>query len=531
MDKEAKKYDLNDLYKTLKVRDLEILKNFNNTDISDNDYFFYGINSDIVSNALSVVINLLSCNKESAGVDASCRTIIEAMVILKMDANGDITDNQKKIYRYLYAYVDDSNFHYKANMPDELKEKAPMEEFYKDKEKAKQAIIAHFKCAQNDLRQNNIGIDDPCFYLKQNLNDNIRFAKLLEKYPIGNEKDLRLYEFFSLFIHPRCEMSLEMEESIMKVRDSYIANILDYVFEYLKNCNLLSYPSDTTDFDTDFYYNPLLRNNIVNISSVNYILDKTITDFCTMLDGKIDAFTWQFINRIKYLLIDMMTALSLGYKEHVLSTYKSFVEEYSVYFAINCIDDLTEFNYIKQGFWVSSRIQLESHLGNMGIKTKVMSEDKLSELYNQFYKDKYKLKKEKDFYWDMRNNSLYFLSKEKKSYNKFVKALFHEVFKINEAKEKDAMSIYKMAKDTSHASGYNFNATEDVMALSCHKAMLYTWELLMYYVLNADLTLQEHGIDRDVQTSLGVFKDMSQMQVQAIDSILKEHYGYNPRKD
>ena len=92
----AKKYDLNDLYKVLKQHDIDILKHFCDPNLSDNDYFFYGINSDIISNSLNIVVNKLSGNIESAGVDLSCRSIIEAFVILRMDSEGAVSEKQKK---------------------------------------------------------------------------------------------------------------------------------------------------------------------------------------------------------------------------------------------------------------------------------------------------------------------------------------------------------------------------------------------------------------------------------------------------
>lgn len=60
MKKELKQYDINNLYKVLRRHDVEILKHYNCGEISDNDYFFYGINSDIVSNSLNILTNYLS---------------------------------------------------------------------------------------------------------------------------------------------------------------------------------------------------------------------------------------------------------------------------------------------------------------------------------------------------------------------------------------------------------------------------------------------------------------------------------------
>ena len=101
---EQEKFEkLNNLYKSLKRLDSDILAKFNCAEITDEDYFFYGIHNDIVSNALNILVNYLTGNIESAGVDNSCRMILEALTILAMDESGDIETVQKSIYRYSYA--------------------------------------------------------------------------------------------------------------------------------------------------------------------------------------------------------------------------------------------------------------------------------------------------------------------------------------------------------------------------------------------------------------------------------------------
>ena len=60
------KLDINDLYKILKIHDLEILKKYNHTEISDRDYFSYAINSDLISNSLNIIVNYLSDNLEKS---------------------------------------------------------------------------------------------------------------------------------------------------------------------------------------------------------------------------------------------------------------------------------------------------------------------------------------------------------------------------------------------------------------------------------------------------------------------------------
>ena len=175
----VKQYDINALYKVLKKHDVEILKYYNDDTVSDKDYFFYGINSDIISSCLNVLTNYLSGNIESAGVDLSCRTIIEAMVILRIDASGKISDDQKRIYRYQYAYVDLDNFHSLLKDSPEAMEDKGVKKVLEDKGRATEAMIKHFGCSLKDLKERKVSIDDPCFYLKQNLQDDIRFSYIL----------------------------------------------------------------------------------------------------------------------------------------------------------------------------------------------------------------------------------------------------------------------------------------------------------------------------------------------------------------
>ena len=313
------------LYKVLKKHDIEILKHFCDDSISDSDYFFYGINSDIISNSLNILTNYLSGNIQSAGVDNSCRSIIEAFVILLMDADGKISEVQKTIYRYLYAYVDIDNFHSFLNDID--KDDIRIKTIYDDKEKAKDAIIKHFNCEEKHLKNRKIGIDDPCFYLKSRLKDNIKFSKLLELYPINDEKQIKMYEFFSIFIHPRCEMNINVENIIMHVRNLYVDTVLKIVYEYLKNCGLLideKENNDISDFNQDFFNNPLLQNNVVYVKNIEIIFNMLIDKLCKLKEGE-DLFTWHFLEKSKYLFIDMIISVSLGYIEHVITCFKSFV--------------------------------------------------------------------------------------------------------------------------------------------------------------------------------------------------------------
>ena len=522
MEKELKQYDLNNLYKVLRRFDVAILKQYNCDEVSDDEYFYYGISSDIISNTLNILTNYLSGNIESAGVDLSCRTILEAMVIIKMFSSGEISELQKKIYRYLYAYVDADNFHsILKDLPDGV-DAYNLQQLEFDKEKAKKAMLEHFGCTEKDLKDRKISIDDPCFYLKKHLRDDIRFSKLLEKYPLGDGSEIEAYEFFSMFIHPRCEMSPKAQEVLISIRKNYIDNVLHYVFDYLKAIDLLWYYEDSPDFDHELFYNPLLANNVNNIKGFEYLIHLIKNQLCILPNGY-DSFTWQFLERVRYLVLDMMTSISLGYVEHVIAIFKSFVEEYSIFFAIGSADSQEEIEQLRQAYWISSRIQLDTHFEKLGVTEKSASEEDIQKLYNEFYKERYNLKDYQKFYLELKRNSLYFLSKEKKSYNKYVRELIETVFADNQDKSKDVMTLYRISKDMSHASGYNFNATASMVFASAQKVLIYTYQFLLHFIINGSNTLEEHNVKTDIKMLIDAIKDLQSMHIEALDKIIKEN--------
>ena len=113
----------------------------------------------------------------------------------------------------------------------------------------------------------------------------------------------------------------------MSVRNLYIDNVINIVVEYLRECKLFitkEEAAQTTDFDKDFFYNPLLLNNVNNIKCIESLFNQLISEACILKNGD-DLFTWHFIEKTKYLIIDLMISESLGYKEHVISTFKPLI--------------------------------------------------------------------------------------------------------------------------------------------------------------------------------------------------------------
>lgn len=516
---ETKYVELNNFYKSLRQLDLDILAKFNCDEITDENYFYYGILNDITSNTLNILINYLVGNIESAGVDNSCRMILEALTIFAMDANGDISKIQKSIYRYSYAYVDLANFRLMTT-----KEQLQTEQFKSikdDRNKCANYIKQHFGCEYEDIVKQESSVDDPCFYLKKNLNDRIVFAKLIDKYFPKDMGVGQLYEFFSIMVHPRCEMYIEAEKATMEVHQHFVDDVLAFVINYLSNKNLLPTHQNGNDFNNDFFYNPLLANNVHNIKEMEFAFILSIKSICSLPEN-FDWFSWFFLEKTKYLVLDMMTSLSLGYTEHVIASFKPFIELFSIFHNINTCDDLTKFEYLKKGYWISSRMQFSEYIKKYTVPASNKSfKEELKLLYDNYYATRYNVSFSK-FYDKYLHNSLYFLSNSKKSFSKFVRESI-EGIAIDELHSKELMTLYKISKDMAHASGYSFNATIDLVQVTSHLVLHATLFFIHQFILNVVATYKEHNIDVDLSTIIHALEFHMQIQMEAIDNIYQKH--------
>lgn len=138
------------------------------------------------------------------------------------------------------------------------------------------------------------------------------------------------------------------------------------------------------------------------------------------------------------------------------------------------------------------------------------------------YAERYKVESFSKFYDKYLHNSLYFLDNSKKSFNKFVREAI-EGITTEEAQDKDFMTLYKISKDMSHASGYSFNATVDLVRVVSHKILYTTLYIMREVLIRGIETVKESekiGTLRLIIESLNVYL---QIQLDAIDEIFKKH--------
>lgn len=87
------------------------------------------------------------------------------------------------------------------------------------------------------------------------------------------------------------------------------------------------------------------------------------------------------------------------------------------------------------------------------------------------------------------------------------------------------MTLYKISKDMSHASGYSFNATVDLVRVVCHKVLYTTLYIMREFLFRGIETVKESdkiGTLRLIIESLNIHL---QIQLDAIDEIFKKHNG------
>lgn len=512
-------FTIQDLYKTLRRHDKDILKHFNDDDLSDYDYLFYAINSDIMSNALSIVMNILINNEPTAGIDNNARSIIEGFVILKMLGSGEISDTQQKIFRSHFAIVDYENF---KKWIKEQKENPVVAEIHQRYNDAVNFLCEHYGCSKKELHGLFVDYDDPLFYLKKHLKDDISFTNLLNKYPIFNEHTLRVYEFYSIMIHPRYIDSVGLEESLQNLRKNYTRLVLDYVVRYLQTGKLIVIDDKAPTFDDDFFKNPLLVNNVNNLKQIDIMFGMLAEDLCILKDGY-DGFELFYFKVLNHLIKDMMLCESLGYNEQVISKYKSFIELASVHATINCVNNLDEFKALKNAFAISSKLQLDEHIKAMNLGEEYELSG-LKELYDSYYKEKFNLSSYEEFEKGMRENSLYFLNpNEAKSYNKYVRNAIREVF-TDDSIRTELFDMYKLSKDMNHASGYNFNSSPGISDFNAHLVMhaVFAWLINLVVYASAVVEEEDHKT-KYTKTVIEFLKIRAKFEIESMGIIGKKY--------
>ena len=499
-------FTIDDLYRTLKKHDKDIQNHFNDDNLDDKTYFYYAINSDIITNALNIVINLKINNKLSVGIDNSARVIIEGMVLLKMLGSDKIDDVQLEMFRKHYAVVDYENF--KHLFGDDINHPA-FTEFKERYDEAIQTIMNYFNCDRKTLNNRKIFIGDPAFYCKKYLKQKISYTRLLIENPIYDESNIRAYEFFSILIHPFYVNNRKVKDAILSHREKYINVILEYVINYLADNKLLLLDRTITNFEEDFTNNIKLVNNVANLNVFIKNFEFIKNELFCFNEGN-DEYGMYFIECVKNLFADIFVCESLGYNELIISKLKPFLESYSMFASINSIENIDAYNYMKYAFSISSSLQIESHINKILNVEEKTNHPELEELYEIYYKKEFDLNDYDEFKNNFKTNSLYFIEpNQRKNYDSLVKNTLEKIFTGYDEKLKmQLFDLYNLSKDMNHASGYNFNSSPGISEYNSHLAMYCIYKIILDFLLQSIVLKTNLGYIIDGKTKTAEMIEM-----------------------
>lgn len=497
------------LYKAAKKHDADILKHFNDEDLSDQNYFLYAMNEEIMSNTICIILNMSLDNLETINIDRCCRGIIEAITLIELYNQGKISDLQLEIYRYSYALVEVDNYFKilkKTGIPVD-------EKVAKDKETALNLFAKHFGIARSELdgliksknKYKRIYLADPLAFLYKKPNDKIEFVKLITNYlskTFGG-----YYTFFSIFDHPRYEEDLELEASIQKIRFKFIFGVINLVINYF-NANKLFLADDEyiPNESQDIFEGENAKENKTILGFIEFAFSKLIDELAIYDEKNTDGQCLFYLNKLRCFAKSLYISMHFGYKEQVISSFKPFAELSSVINLLNTFS-VDEFYILREAFITSSRYQLYLFANNVLSEESNIDnvESSLKELYEKYYKDKYKLNDFEKFKLSMRYNSLYFLNKESKNYKAIVNKAVDVIF--NDPTSKDEfLTAYNISIDVSHANGYSFNASPGIMDVFSRRIRIMFYKYVFQYAFLVAETKKEHGYNVNIDVVLETLK-------------------------
>lgn len=476
---------LDDIYKSIKKHDEQILNNFN-SNINDDDYFFNAINFDIFSNILSIIINIKMNNIESIGVDNNCRAILEAFLILKMRAKDEINNDQLKVFRNNYKIVDYYNLTeiYGETVYQEFPEKK------REYDEAIEEVCKIYNIDKSKLKEKIIS--DPNLYLNKKYNKQpISFAKLMNEYKIFDEDDKKAYSFFSINIHPSCEINENIRNINLLLREELVKWILNISVHYMNECKLFVFDDKISSFNEDIS-NPILNNNIKSIEDVKQMFDSIIKKTCVFKDG-IDGYSLNYFRMLKHAFVDLLIHQSLGYCEQVTNKFKSIIEYIAIHALINS-KEKKEFYILREMYLFSSRMQYGCYYKEFGIEEQLIDEKVMKSHYDNYYKNKYDIDSFEQFKCKLEKNSRYFIAEKNNSYKKIVNDFINEHFS-NTIYKDELKLLYLISLDSEHAGGYIYNSNNGLWELMPHIVVDSLFTYLKYLLLNIELSSVDENIN------------------------------------
>lgn len=503
------------LYKSLKIQYNKALKNLDSDKLNDKEFLYAALNFDVVSNALSIVLNYYFDNLDSRGVDINCRIIIEALSLLNMLSNGDISKEQIANFRTHSKVIErlDQKRHF------EKYKKMPLfDNIEEEYQEAMRKLMAFYQASERHIKQRYV--TDPLFVFKKTLNEKLKYSDIVNHY---FPACMDMYKFFSILTHPNLEHNPNVKIALNRKRWDFITKMLQYVTSFLKNNRFYVPQNRTTSFDEDVATMSMFKDEI---ASYRKYFDNVIRNISNENKNGKDILDIEFLLFTKNLYTDMSIALNLGYLDQVAIKYRVFIEMVSIHFKINNSEDNFEYSSLTNGFLYQTRNSLYPYLTDYDLSGDYRKsiDEGLKYVYKTFYKDEYYLETYADFCENMEENPYYFITNMETGYRNQVVNFATALFKEEEIKEL-ILDAYKVSMNIGHASGYNFNSEEGLIKIYSHVSLFVLWMYLYIYLVNVDKTNKEFDEEIDISEHIKTAMFAFDNENKAIKEICQE-YAY-----
>lgn len=471
----SKRLNLNKLYKALLHLENEVFTDFKDEKkVDDKTLFLRGLQEDIVSNAMGLIIALGTNRSDIAGPSSNCRSIIEAFAFLNKLTNDEFTPQQLKRFRDAYKIIEFYNAKEFWEIDPSEETKLFVEEQQKEVGDLIDAYTKEFNCDKKTVER--ICKDSLFVFYGNNpkKSDWIKYSDLIKDFSKkAGAVAITLYNTLGSMVHSQFisdpDVRKFQKDLVRSLSISTLMMVHNYVFGDLKissnNCSKqrglykdLEDPLYVKQFDcsrrkTDFL------TEFVNLATHN----KTEKRYLFFRD---------FMERSICLFGDMDSNGILGFREQATMKFKSAIELMAFYYLTMHSKDQEETEARIECYEISSQMSVYSERKDPdSIKRMECLRERLNKVFLSFYKESYGITKYETFETNILRNGHYFLSKEDS-----IRDLVFKFIETNES-EKDPewrkwmRYAYLTSLDMEHSGGYALASRDEAWKFICENAL------------------------------------------------------------
>lgn len=523
---------LDALYKSLKAYDTELLSHFNDSNVSDRDYFSYAISEDIIQNTIGILIDRTFGIDDIVGMASNCRAIIEAITYWGIMDDGTLKDENFSRFRNQYKLIEyfaGKEILASASYPED-------KTFVEDRIRDAESIISDYsKTLHIDEKKIRRICRSNLFVVYDEIpNKALSDTWFIQKYfPLDGYDETAKDAFFATYkilgfiVHPQFLMHDGMIEIMRKEVVGMSDVAIKVAYDWLKKEGKLKGDLGNEKALQEEANEQRMKGNFADISNKHSIL-KDFSDKTTIFPNGNDVYSRWFNQAFSSLYISADICGHLGYSELVISKTKSIIEYMAFNTYLNSIKDQSEFVARKQAFLYSSEIQILDFLTdkpNGAAEMKKLLQSTAKSAYERWYKKNYCLSSLEGFIGSLAKKGYWISNEGNNTYSSVVKT-FLDNYKFSQDKRKIQMIdfFYHASMGAEHAGGYCFDMSEGVFNSAFKTIIPFVNRYLILHMSLVLETLKDHGAsvieaEKDFSTFLHLsLRENTLLQPNATDS-------------